>query len=283
MKLKKCVITIGGLGTRMLPITKTVSKEMIPIIDVPTIFLQVKEAYLSGFKEIIFVVSKKNIDLIKSFFSIDNSLMKEIQGNKEKVKMMEEVLEIIKNMKFTYVIQKIRGTYGALWSARNYLKNETFGVMYGDDLVISDTPLLKQLIMEYERTNNMVVACRTLKEDELPNFGIVKYKDGNVLDNICYKDSINPSNDIIQGRFILNSDIFKVKNKLVYHSNELQLPTALLHFKDQVRCVVYEGLYFNIGSKLGYLKANIYFGLKRSDMHDELLNFIKEIKKSSSK
>ena len=79
------------------------------------------------------------------------------------------------------------------------------------------------------------------------------------------------------GRFILNSDIFKVKNKLVYHSNELQLPTALLHFKDQVRCVVYEGMYFNIDSKLGYLKANIYFGLKRSDMHDEILSYIKSI------
>lgn len=278
MKLNKCVITIGGLGTRMLPITKTVSKEMVPIIDVPTIFLQVKEAYLSGFKEIIFVVSKKNIDLIKSFFSIDNSLIKEIQGNKEKMKMIEEVLEIIKNMKFTYVMQKVRGTYGALWSARNYLKNETFGVMYGDDLVVSETPLLKQLIDEYERTNNMVVACRTLADDELPKFGIVKYKDGNILDDICYKQKNNPSKDIIQGRFILNSDIFKVKNKLVYHSKELQLPTALLHFKDQVRCVVYEGMYFNIGSKVDYLKANIYFGLKRSDMRDEILNFINDIK-----
>ena len=220
------------------------------------------------------------MNLIKSFFTFDSSLMKEIKDNQEKMKMIEEVNEITKNMKFTYVIQKIRGTYGALWSARNYLKNETFGVMYGDDLVISKTPLLKQLIDEYERTNNMIVACRTLDDNELPKFGIVKYKDGNILDDICYNNKINPSNDIIQGRFILNSDIFKVKDKLVFHSNELQLPTALLHFKNQVRCIVYEGLYFNIGSKIDYLKASIYFGLKRNDMKNDILKFIEEVKKT---
>lgn len=280
MKIKKCVIVIAGFGTRMLPITKTVSKEMVPIVDVPAIFLQVKEAYLSGIKEIIFVVSRRNINLIKDFFSNDVVLMNEIIDNKEKLNMLKEVNEIIKNMKFTYVIQKERGTYGALWSARKYLKDEVFALMYGDDLVVSPTPLLKQLITEYERTNDMVVAAKTLNDDELPKFGIVKYKTENILEKLCYKSKdSNPSNDVIHGRFILNSDIFKVKDKLSYHSNELQLPGALLYFENHVRVLRYDGIYFNIGNKLDYLKANIYFGLKRDDMHEELIKYLKTLEK----
>ena len=85
MKIKKCVITIAGFGTRLLPITKTISKEMIPIIDLPVIFYQVKEAYLSGIEEIIFVVSKRNIDLIKNFFSIDNVMIKEIKDDPKRL------------------------------------------------------------------------------------------------------------------------------------------------------------------------------------------------------
>jgi len=280
MKIKKCVIVIAGFGTRMLPITKSVSKEMLPIVDIHTIFLQVREAYLSGIREIIFVVSRRNVNLIKNFFTKDDILMNEIKNNKEKLNLISDINEIINKMKFTYVIQKERGTYGALYSARKYLKNEVFALMYGDDLMVSDTPVLKQLIDEYKRTNNMVVVARSISNENLPKFGIIKYKNNdNVLENICYKSNNNPSNDIIYGRFILKSDVFKVKNKLVYHSKELQLPTALLHFKDEVRVLKYNGIYFNIGNKLDYLKANIYFSLKRNDMHDEIINYIKSIEK----
>lgn len=107
MKIKKCVITIAGMGTRMLPITKTVTKEMLPIVDVPTIFLQVKEAYLSGIKEIIFVVSRKNINLIKNFFTKDYKLIKQLNGNKEKMELLKDIHEVIENMKFTYVEYEI--------------------------------------------------------------------------------------------------------------------------------------------------------------------------------
>lgn len=280
MKIKKCVIVIAGFGTRMLPITKSVSKEMLPIVDIPSIFLQVKEAYLSGIREIIFVVSKRNIKLIKNFFSNDLILMNEIKDNKDKLNLVSDINEIISKMKFTYVIQKERGTYGALYSARKYLKNEVFALMYGDDLMVNETPVLKQLIDEYKRTNDMVVVARSMSNEDLPKFGIIKYKNNdNILDNICYKSNNNPSNDIIYGRFILKSDIFNVKNKLVYHNKELQLPTALLHFKDKVRVLKYDGMYFNIGNKLDYLKANIYFSLQRQDMHDEIINYIKSIEK----
>ena len=278
MKINKCVITIAGMGTRMLPITKTVTKEMLPIVDVPTIFLQVKEAYLSGIKEIIFVVSRKNVKLIKSFFTHDYKLIKEIKDNKEKLNLLNEVNEIINNMKFNYVIQKEKGTYGALWSARKYLINETFALMYGDDLIDSNTPVLKQLIEEHERTNDLVVGAKTYDYDKLPKFGVIEYKEENILENISYKPNNPKKYDIIQGRFILNSNIFKLKNQLEYHGGELQLPTSLLLLKENIRVLLYEGTYFNIGSKLGYLKANIYYGFKRKDIKEELENFIESKK-----
>lgn len=280
-KINKCVITIAGMGTRMLPITKTVTKEMLTIIDVPTIFLQVKEAYLSGIKEIIFVVSKKNINFIKNFFTKDYKLLKELNGNKEKLNLLKEVHEIIDNMTFTYVIQKEKGTYGALWSARKYLVNETFAVMYGDDLIDSNTPVLKQLIKEHERTNDLVLGAKKYEYDKLPKFGIIEYKNENILDNICYKTNDNIAHDLIQGRFILNSNIFKLKNQLVYHGGELQLPSTLLLLNENVRVVLYEGNYFNIGSKTDLVKANIYYGLKREDTRDEIKNYLDTIKELS--
>lgn len=275
MKINKCVIIIAGMGTRMLPITKTITKEMLPIIDVPTIFLQVKEAYLSGIKEIIFVVSRKNIKLIKSFFSHDYKLISEIKDNKEKLSLLNEVNEIIDNMKFTYVIQKEKGTYGALWSARKHLVNETFGLIYGDDLIDSNTPVLKQLIDEHNRTNDLVVGARTYSYDELPKFGIIEYKEKNILKELCYKPDIKKEYDIIQGRFILNSNIFKLKDKLKYHGGELQLPSSLLLLNENIRVLLYEGIYFNIGSKISYLKANIHYGLKRDVFKLEIESYIK--------
>ena len=279
MKIKKCVILTAGYGTRMLPITKTVSKEMLPLIDKPGIFYQVKEAYLSGIKEIIFVVSKNNIKLLKSFFSYNYELMEEIKNSKEKKHLLDEVNEIIKNIKFTYVLQKERGTYGALWSARKYLKNEAFALMYGDDLIINKVPALKQLIDEYEKTNDIIIGATTLKDEDLPKFGMIKYKENNILDTICYLEEKGRSNDVIQGRFILTPEVLNLKNQLVYHGGELQLPTALLLLDRNKRIVLYEGTYFNLGNKLEYVKAIIHEVFQNEDMKDELKKFINELEK----
>ena len=184
-------------------------------------------------------------------------------------------------MKFTYVMQTIRGSYGSLYSAKNELQNEPFALMFGDDLVVSKTPFLKQLIDIYEHTKQSVVASRNVKEEELPKYGIVQYKDDNILENICYKQQKNPSQDIILGRFILTPTIFKVKDKLVFKGKELQLPKALLYINEEVRVKVLKDLYFEMGNKLEYIKANIYFGLQRKEFHEELLNYIKEIEKNN--
>lgn len=277
MKINKCVILAAGYGTRMLPITKTISKEMLSIDLFPAIFYQVREAYLSGINEIIIVALPKNKKLIKDFFSYNNDLLKFIENDPEKLSLLKELNEIIDNVKFHYVIQKEKGSYGSVYSARKLLHNEYFGVMFADDLVDSEIPLLKQLMIEHERTNNMIIASHNLPSKDLPKYGAIKYKKENIIDELLYKEEINDDNaDIVHGRFIVHTKIFDIRNKLIYHqNNELHLPNAVLLFKDEVRALNYQGTYFNIGSKLGLIKANIHFALKNKNIANELREYMK--------
>lgn len=276
MKINKCIITAAGYGTRMLPITKTIGKEMLPIGSIPAIFYQVKEAYLSGINQIIFIVRSENKALIKNFFNYNSKLFDIIKDQPEKLSLLDDLNEIIKNVKFHYVLEKEKGSYGAVYSARRLLHNEYFAIMFSDDIVDSEIPLLKQLIDEYNRTNNMVVAAKELQYEELPNYGAIKYKRENIIDCLQYKDEVKDNKaDVLHGRFIVHTKIFSIKNKLIYHHNELQLPNAILLFKDEVRSLKYNGEYFNIGSELGLIKANIHFGLKNSKFNDELKEYIK--------
>ena len=278
MKINKCIITAAGYGTRMLPITKTISKEMLNIVDLPAIFYQVRESYLSGIKEIIFIVRKENKSLIKSFFTHNSKLISIIKNNPNKLALLNELNEIINNVKFHYIIEKEKGSYGAVYSARKLLHNEFFAVMFADDIVDSQVPLLKQMMIEHERTNNMIIASKETKYDELPNYGAIKYKEENIIDSLQYKKDVKESSaNIVHGRFIVHTKIFDIKNQLIYHDNELQLPNAILLFKNDVRSLNYEGEYFNIGSKLGLTKANIYYGIKNIDFGPQLKAYIKSI------
>lgn len=278
MKINKCIITAAGYGTRMLPVTKTITKEMLNIVDAPAIFYQVKEAYLSGIKEIIFVVRKENKPLIKNFFSHNNELLKIIKNDQKKLSLLKELEEIIDNVKFHYVIEKEKGSYGAVYSAKKLLNNEYFAVMFADDIVDSETPLLKQIINEHEKTNNMIIASKTYNYDELPEYGIIKCNKDNIIEYLQYKKDIKEQKgNIVHGRFILHTKLFDIKNKLIYHNNELQLPNAILLFKGEVSNYSYEGNYFNIGSKIGLIKANIYYGLKKDELNKDLKDFIKNI------
>lgn len=278
MKINKCIITAAGYGTRMLPVTKTITKEMLNIVDAPAIFYQVKEAYLSGIKEIIFIVRKENKPLIQSFFSHNNELLKIIKDDEKKLSLLKELNEIIDNIKFHYVIEKEKGSYGAVYSARRLLNNEYFAVMFADDIVDSDTPLLKRLICEHERSNHMIMSSKNMTYDELPNFGAIKYKKDNIIDSLLYKKDVKENNaDVIQGRFIIHTKVFNIKKQLPYFNNELQLPNAILKFKDEVRSLNYNDESFDIGSKFGLLKANIHYALKNNELRDNIKDYIKNI------
>lgn len=150
--------------------------------------------------------------------------------------------------------------------------------MFADDIVDSETPLLKQIIEEHEKTNNMIIASKTYDYNELPEYGIIKCNNDNIIDYLQYKKDIKEQKgNIVHGRFILHTKIFDIKNKLIYHNNELQLPNAILLFKGEVRNYSYKGDYFNIGSKIGLIKANIHYGLKKAELSDKIKKFIQNI------
>jgi UTP--glucose-1-phosphate uridylyltransferase len=276
MKIDEAVIILGGMGTRLLPLTKTVPKEMLPIYDVPAILLLVEEAYKSGIKKIIFVVTKHNKKIIESFFTDDTYLNNFLKDKPDKQKLLKRVNDIIKNMEFKYVYQTIKGSYGALYSAKKFIKNDNFILMYGDDLVDSNIPLTKLLIDNFNKDNKMYVAVKEKKIDELPNVGIVKLdKDNNLID-LVKKDKDHSSCEL-HGRMLLNKKIFTVKNKLHKHSNdEYYLPYALLLFPKEVKGLKYSGNYFNLGEKTGYIKASIHYALKDNN-NNNLIKYIKEV------
>lgn len=276
--IDEAVILLGGMGTRLLPYTKTVPKEMLPIYDVPLVFKLVEEAYLSGIKKIIFVVTKHNKKIINSFFSEDNYLNNFLKDKKEKRKKLDYINKVINSIDFKYVYQNLKGTFGALYSAKGEIKNDNFIVMYGDDLVDTKVPLTKSLINEYKKNPQMYVAIYKKEISDLPNVGVIKLDKENNLIDLVKKEEQN-SNCEMHGRMLLNKNIFKVKNLLVKHDNdEYYLSYALLKLKGQVKAFKYQGDYFNIGEKNGYIKASIHFALKNKDKND-LIKFIrKEIK-----
>lgn len=275
-KIDEAVIIASGLGTRMLPYTKTITKEMLPVFDVPAIFLLVKEAYLSGIKKIIFVVTKKNKKLIQNFFSNDTYLNNFLKNEPEKFKLLEEINLIIKKINFKYVYQVEKGSYGSVYSARNYLKNDNFVVMYCDDIFDSETPLVKQLIMEFQNNQKMILAVKKLPYDQLSKNGVIKIDENSFLTDITQRE--NASNLIALGRFILNKKIFTIKKQLPYYkNNELYLPHSLLNFKGEVKVYCCDDEYFDIGEKIGFIKASIHYGLKNNLYKNELIAYLKKL------
>ena len=277
MRIDEAVIILGGMGTRLLPLTKTISKEMLPIYDVPTIFLLVEEAYKSGIKKIIFVVTKHNRKLIESFFSKDIYYDNFLKDKPDKQKLLARINTIIDNMDFKYVYQNIKGSYGALYSARKFIKNDNFILMYGDDLIDNNPTVTKLLINEFQKKTNMYVAIKETKEENLPNVGIVKLdKDKNIIDLVSKKE--HNSKCVLHGRMLLNKKIFTIKNKLIKHDNdEYYLPYALLEFIGDVKGIKYSGDYFNIGEKTGYIKASIHYSLKDKKEKNELIKYMKGV------
>ena len=274
--INEAVILLGGMGTRMLPYTKTIPKEMLPIYDVPALFLLVKEAYEAGINKVIFVVTEHNKKIIYDFFHKDDYLDNFLKDKPDKKILLKEIDNVIEQMEFIFVNQNLKGTYGALYSAKDYIKGDSFIVMYGDDLILDEPNITKCLIKEYHKTNKMQMAAKKLSYEELPKVGVAKVDKRNYLLNLVSKKEDNSSLEI-HGRMLLNKKIFSIKDSLKIHDNdEYYLPYALLKFKDEVMLYPYSNPYFNLGDKLGYIKASVYKALKSND-RDELLKYIKTI------
>lgn len=280
-KVRKAVIPVAGMGTRFLPVTKSVPKEMLPIIDKPTLQYIVEECVNSGIEEILFITSpyKRNVE---DHFDQSFELETRLERN-NKLKELEIVKNISKMCKIYYIRQgEPLGSGHAIKLAKSFIGDEPFAVLYGDDIIKSDMPALKQLIEVYEKYDANVIGIQEVDKNLVYKYGIIEFETENKIKSIIEKPSIEeaPSNFAGLGRYIVKPEIFDELDKLDKgKGNEYQFTDGMLNLmkKQDFYACKFKGTYYDIGNQLGYLKANIAFALDRDDIKDELKQYLKEI------
>ncbi|GGA65102.1 UTP--glucose-1-phosphate uridylyltransferase GalU [Ornithinibacillus halotolerans] len=281
--VKKAIIPAAGLGTRFLPVTKAMPKEMLPIVDKPTIQYIIEEALESGIEDIIIVTGKGKRAIEDHFdhnFELEDNLV-----NKEKFDLLEKV-KASTNVDIHYIRQKEpKGLGHAVWVARKFIGNEPFAVMLGDDIVQAETPGLRQLIQQFEEIQSSVVGVQQVPDNETSRYGIVdpstiegrRYQVNNFVEKPA--PGTAPSNLAIMGRYVFTPEIFEFLDKQqVGAGGEIQLTDAIqmLNEVQKVYAYDFEGKRFDVGEKLGFLTTNIEFGLKNEEIRDELFAYMVE-------
>lgn len=283
-KVRKAIIPAAGLGTRFLPATKAMPKEMLPIVDKPTIQYIVEEAIESGIEDII-IVTGKGKRAIEDHFDYNLELEQNLI-EKEKFELLEKVRQS-SNVTIHYIRQKEpKGLGHAVWCAKKFVGNEPFAVLLGDDIVQAETPCLKQLINEYDKTLSSVIGVQTVSDEETHRYGIIdplqnegrRYKVKKFVEKP--KVGTAPSNLAIMGRYILTPEIFNYLDKQEAGAGgEIQLTDAIqeLNNKQQVFAFDFEGKRFDVGEKIGFVKTNIEFALQDEELREELLFYMEDI------
>lgn len=284
VKVRKAIIPAAGLGTRFLPATKAMPKEMLPIVDKPTIQYIVEEAIASGIEDIL-IVTGKGKRAIEDHF--DNSFeLEQLLESKGKLDVLDEVKKS-SNVEIHYIRQKEpKGLGHAVWCARKFIGDEPFAVLLGDDIVDAETPGLKQLMNEYDKLGRSVIGVQTVEENETHRYGIV---DPAVQDGRRYQvnqfvekpaPGTAPSNLAIMGRYILTPEIFEILEKQETGAGgEIQLTDAIqtLNEKQFVYAYDFEGTRYDVGEKLGFIQTTIEMALKRPELRDDLLAYLDKV------
>lgn len=287
MKIKKAIIPAAGLGTRFLPATKAMPKEMLPILDKPTIQYIVEEAVAAGIEDII-IVTGKHKRAIEDHF--DNQKELEMSLEEKGKKEMLEAVQYSSNLaNMFYVRQKEQKGLGhAIWTARQFIGNEPFAVLLGDDIVKADSPAIKQLMNQYETTGKSIIGVQQVNENETHRYGIVDPQNSRErlfsVNRFVEKPQPGtaPSNLAIMGRYVLTPQIFDYLNRQeIGAGGEIQLTDAIEHLnsEDCVYAYNFEGERYDVGEKLGFVKTTIQFALNDHDMKREITEFIKSINK----
>ena len=285
MKIRKAVIPVAGLGTRFLPATKAIPKEMLTIVDRPTIQYIVEEAVASGIEQVILVTSAGK-SAIENHFDYDFELDTVLQM-KKKERMAEELNHISNLIDIVSVRQKKPlGLGHAIWTTREVVGNEPFVVLLGDDLVLSDEPCCHQMISLFDEVQESIVAIQRVPMNQTQNYGIIEgspYKEKTYkVQRMIEKPSpgTTESNMAIIGRYILQPDIFSILEETEPgYGGEIQLTDALVKLSKQKGMFAYEfdGVRFDAGDKLGYLKAIIAFGARHPELGEEFKKYIKQV------
>lgn len=283
--IKKAVFPVAGLGTRFLPATKSVPKEMLNVLDRPILEWSVIEAFKSGIEQIIFVSSSKK-NILQEHFD-RSKLLEDILIKKKKNKEVELIKTQYQSGEIVTILQpEPKGLGHAIWCARNLVQDEKFAVLLPDDIIQSKKPVLKQLIEAEKKLGGSIIALESVPKSETFKYGVIDYlkRENNVfpLKGIVEKPDPEkaPSNLSVIGRYILDFKIFDYLNKQkIGFGGEVQLTDAIQNLikKDKVFGLEFEGVRYDCGSKLGFIKANIGFGLSDKDIKKELTKYLKNL------
>ena len=290
MTLKKAVIPAAGLGTRFLPATKSMPKEMLPIIDTPAIHYVVKEAVEAGLDDII-IITGRGKRSIEDYFDESPELEMHLKKTKK-----DDLLEIVRNISSMvdvhYIRQKEpRGLPDAILAARKHIGNEPFAVLLGDDIILSDTPCTKQLIDVFNTYNSSVIAVQDVPREKISRYGAVKAKKINttqakelyLVEHIMEKPKVEeaPSTLAAIGRYVFTPEIFEaMRNTRPGVNNELQIADSinLLGQYQKIYACAFTGKRYDIGDKLGYLQAIIDFALKNKELSKDVAAYLRNLK-----
>lgn len=283
MKIKKAVIPAAGLGTRFLPATKAIPKEMLPIVDKPTIQYIVEEAIASGIEDIL-IITGRNKGSIEDHFDRAVELEDNLEQN-NKEELLEEVRKISKMINIHTVRQKNPlGLGHAVYCAKSFVGNEPFAVLLGDDVVDSQNPCLKQMIEVFEQYNSTILGVQPVGWENVNKYGIVS---GNKINDNIYsvKDLVEkpsqdkaPTNIAILGRYIITPKIFEIlENTSKGVGGEIQLTDGLRELCniEDVYAYTFEGRRYDVGSKIGFLQATVDFAMKSDDLRDDFKAYLK--------
>lgn len=281
-KVRKAIIPAAGLGTRFLPATKAMPKEMLPLVDKPTIQYIVEEAVAAGIEDII-IVTGKGKRAIEDHFD-DAYELEQTLRNKGKFDLLEKVQESSKMADIHYIRQKEpKGLGHAVWCARHFIGNEPFAVLLGDDIVQAETPCLKQLMNVYDQTHSSVIGVKRVSDEETSRYGIIDPSEhqGRTFQvrNFVEKPELGtaPSNLAIIGRYVFTPEIFSFLEKQeIGAGGEIQLTDAIQRLNQIQRVFAYEfeGQRFDVGEKLGFIETTIEFALQKEELREELLKFM---------
>ncbi|PFA18417.1 UTP--glucose-1-phosphate uridylyltransferase [Bacillus cereus] len=281
-KVRKAIIPAAGLGTRFLPATKAMPKEMLPIVDKPTIQYIVEEAIESGIEDIIIVTGKGKRAIEDHFdhsFELEENLLA-----KEKFELLAKVQESSK-INIHYIRQKEpKGLGHAVWCARKFIGSEPFAVLLGDDIVQADKPCLRQLMDEYDKTKASVIGVQTVPENETHRYGIIdpleqqdrRYQVRTFVEKPTQGTA--PSNLAIMGRYVLTPEIFALlEEQHVGAGGEIQLTDAIQRLNETQRVFAYdfEGKRYDVGEKLGFIQTTIEMAMQHEELKQDLLNYMK--------
>jgi len=285
VKVRKAIIPAAGLGTRFLPATKAQPKEMLPIVDKPTIQYIVEEAIASGIEDIIIVTGRGKRAIEDHFdksYELEDTLR--AKGQHDLLHLVQDISNLVN---IHYIRQKEpKGLGHAIYCAKSFIGNEPFAVLLGDDIVDSEVPCLKQLIDVFDQYNTTIIGVQKVPEEDVSKYGIVN---GNLIEDRIYKvkeliekpdKDEAPTNIAILGRYIITPRIFEYLEKVQPgKGGEIQLTDALEMMLQSSAMYAYDfvGKRYDVGNKQGFLEATVEFALKRDDIKDNFIKYLKNV------